>query len=113
MTKLNAAGSALVYSTFLGGTGFDCGGGLAIDAAGNAYVSGGAGSIDFPTTPGAFDTLPDGSDAFVTKLNPAGSALVYSTFLGGTASDGASGVARGRRRQRLGDGRHQLGGLSR
>ncbi len=79
LTKLNAAGSALVFSTFLGGSGFDSSGGLALDSAGNSYVSGGAGSVDFPTTPGAFDTLTDGSDAFVTKFNPAGSALVYST----------------------------------
>ena len=93
VTKLNTTGSALVYSTFLGGSGFDSAGGLALDAAGNAYVSGGAASVDFPTTPGAFDTLPDGSDAFVTKLNPAGSALVYSTVLGGTGSEGASAVA--------------------
>jgi beta-propeller repeat-containing protein len=92
LTKLNAAGSALVFSTFLGGSGFDSAGGLAIDSAGNSYVSGGAGSVDFPTTPGAFDTLTDGNDAFVTKFNPAGSALVYSTFLGGSASDGASGL---------------------
>jgi hypothetical protein len=92
VTKLNAAGSALVYSTYLGGQNFDSAGGLAIDAAGNAYVAGGAGSVDFPTTPGAFDTLPDGSDAFITKLNAAGSALVYSTVLGGTSSDGANAI---------------------
>jgi hypothetical protein len=93
LTKLNAAGSALVFSTFLGGSGFDSAGGLAIDSGGNSYVSGGAGSVDFPTTPGAFDTLPDGSDAFVTKFNAAGSALVYSTVLGGTGSEGANGLA--------------------
>jgi hypothetical protein len=93
VTKLNPTGSALVYSTFLGGSGFDSAGGLALDAAGNAYLSGGAGSVDFPTTPGAFDTLADGSDAFITKLNPAGSALVYSTVLGGTGSEGASDIA--------------------
>ncbi|NUR78493.1 MAG: hypothetical protein HOQ28_19680 [Thermoleophilia bacterium] len=92
VTKLNPAGSALVYSTYLGGQGSDSGGGLAIDAAGNAYVSGGAGSLDFPTTPGAFDTTSDGNDAFVTKLNPVGSAAVYSTLVGGTGGDGASGV---------------------
>ena len=79
VTKLNSTGSALIYSTFLGGTDFDSAGGLAIDSAGNAYISGGTGSLDFPTTPGSFDTLPDGSEAFVTKLNPTGSALVYST----------------------------------
>jgi Beta-propeller repeat len=93
VTKLNAAGSALIYSTYLGGSDFDSGGGLAIDSAGNAYISGATSSLDFPTTPGAFDTLADGSEAFVTKLNPAGSALVYSTLLGGSASDGASAIA--------------------
>src|SRR5262249_57148403 len=93
VTKLNAAGSALVYSTYLGGSGFDTAGGLAVDSAGNAFVAGGAGSTDFPTTAGAFDTTSDGSDDFVTKLNPAGSAAVYSTVIGGSASDGAAGVA--------------------
>jgi hypothetical protein len=93
LTKLNPAGSALVYSTFIGGAGSDSAGGLFVDGAGNAYVSGGAGSLDFPTTAGAFDRTSDGSDAFVTKLNPAGSAAVYSTVLGGTDGDGAAGVA--------------------
>ena len=93
LTKLNAAGSALVFSTFFGGSGFDSSGGLALDSTGNSYLSGGAGSLDFPTTPGAFDTLTDGNDAYVAKFNPAGSALVYSTFLGGTSSDGASSIA--------------------
>ena len=92
VTKLNATGSALTYSTFLGGQGFDSGSGLAIDSAGNAYVSGSAGSTDFPTTPGAFDTLPDGGSAFISKLNPAGSALVYSTVLDGTSSEGANAI---------------------
>ena len=92
VTKLNAAGSALVYSTFLGGQGFDSDGGLALDAAGNAYLSGSAGSTDFPTTPGAFDTLSDGADAFVAKLNAAGSALVYSTALGGTSAEAANAI---------------------
>jgi Beta-propeller repeat len=93
LTKLNAAGSGLVFSTFLGGSGFDSSDGLAVDSAGNSYLSGGAGSVDFPTTAGAFDTLTDGNDAFVAKFNPAGSALVFSTFLGGTSSDGASALA--------------------
>jgi hypothetical protein len=91
VTKLNAAGSALAYSTFLGGADFESGGGLKVDAAGNAYISGSTGSADFPTTPGAFDTSPAG-DVFVTKLNPAGSALVYSTALGGSAGEGANAV---------------------
>ena len=86
MTRLNSAGSALVYSTFLGGSGFDSGSGLVVDASGSAYVSGGAGSVDFPTTPGAFDTTPDGSDGFLTRLNPAGSALIFSTVIGGSSA---------------------------
>ena len=75
VTKLNAAGSALVYSTRLGGADNDPPGGLAVDAAGNAYVGGSTRSADFPTTPGAFDTTHNGGtfetlfDAFVTKLN--------------------------------------------
>jgi hypothetical protein len=89
VTKLNAAGSALVYSTYLGGSGGERGTGIAVDAAGNAYVGGEAHSMDFPTTAGAFrTTLPGGgSDLFVTKLNAAGSGLVYSTYLGGSGSE--------------------------
>ena len=60
--------------------------------AGEAYVCGGAGSTDFPTTAGAFRTTPDGSDNFVTKFNAAGSALIYSAMFGGTGSDGAAGI---------------------
>src|SRR5262249_17370647 len=69
----------LVYSTYLGGTGSDSGSGIAVDAAGNAYVTGTTGSANFPTTPGAFQTALRGGDAFVTKLNPTGTAAVYST----------------------------------
>ena len=92
VTKLNPAGSALVYSTYLGGAGFDNGSDVALDGGGDAYIAGGTGSTDFPTTPGAFDTTSDGSDGFVTKLNPSGSAAVYSTVLGGSASDSATGI---------------------
>ena len=84
VTKLNPTGSALVYSTFLGGSDLDSASGIAIDSSGNAYVTGSTASPDFPTTAGAFDTTRSGfRDAFVTKLNPSGSALVYSTLLGG------------------------------
>lgn len=94
VSKLNPAGSALVYSTFLGGSAAENGVGVAVDGAGNAYVSGLTSSPDFPTTPGAFDEIHNGSsDAYVSKLNPAGSALVYSTLLGGTATDQTSSIA--------------------
>ena len=92
VTRLNAAGSALVYSTFLGGQDFDSAGSIVLDASGNALLSGSAGSVDFPTTPGAFDQTPDGSDGYIAKLNAAGSALIFSTVIGGSGSDGASGV---------------------
>src|SRR5204862_384833 len=94
VTKLNPTGSALVYSTYLGGSSSDAGYGIAVDAAGNAYVTGGTGSTDFPTTIGAFQTTKGGGfrDAFVTKLNPTGSALVYSTYLGGSGDDYGEGI---------------------
>jgi hypothetical protein len=86
---------ALDYSTFLGGTDSDFGAGIAVDASGSAYVTGGTFSGDFPTTTGAFDTTFNGgaADAFVTKLNASGSALAYSTFLGGTEIDDGAGIA--------------------
>lgn len=84
----------LTYSTFLGGAGVDSGTGVAVDASGNAYVSGWTGSTGFPTTAGVFDTGANGGlDAFITKLNPAGSALVYSTYIGGSQDDQALGIA--------------------
>ena len=96
VTKLNPVGTApLVYSTYLGGNGGDGGNGIAVDAAGNAYVTGLTGSTNFPTTPGAFQTAKQGFyNVFVTKLNPAGTApLIYSTYLGGSTSDIATGIA--------------------
>ena len=94
LTKLNPAGTALVYSTYLGGSDFDIIFGTAVDLSGNAYVSGGTGSSDFPTSPGAFQTnLVGGFEAFVTKINPSGSAFVYSTYLGGTGDQAAEGIA--------------------
>jgi len=88
VTKLNASGSGLVYSTFLGGSGGDRGFGIMLDAGGAATVTGQTLSSDFPTTPGAFDPSYNGySDAFVTRLNADGSGLLYSTFLGGSDSD--------------------------
>ncbi len=94
VSRLNAAGSALIYSTFLGGEGYDEGSGLALDDAGNATLIGLTGSPDFPTTPGAFDTTINGDgDAFVARLNAAGDDLIYSTFLGGNTDDFGHSVA--------------------
>src|SRR5262249_47253751 len=85
----------LSYSTYLGGSGDELGRSIAVDAAGNAYVTGLTISTDFPTTPGAFQTIYNGAayNAFVTKLNPGGTALVYSTYLGGAASTTGTSIA--------------------
>ena len=93
--KLNPAGNALVYSTFLGGSGDDYGAGIAVDSAGEAHVAGYTASVDFPTTTGAFQIYYGGGsyDGFLAKLNAAGSALVFATYLGGMANDTAAAVA--------------------
>ena len=101
VAKLNAAGTALVYSTYLGGSGFDRGTAIAVDSAGNAYVTGMTASNNFPTSSAAFQkTFGDGtcgtvlcSDAFVTKLDPTGATLLYSTYLGGGDADFGQGIA--------------------
>jgi hypothetical protein len=103
VAKLNAAGSALDYATYLGGSSDEWGFSIAVDSGGAAYVAGTTDSSDFPTTPGAFDTSFNGGgpwgDAFVVKLNAAGSALDYATFLGGsgqmggTSQDAGQGLA--------------------
>jgi hypothetical protein len=90
VAKLNPSGTALVYSTYLNGA---SGNGIAVDAAGNAYVTGDAGPTSFPTTAGAFQTGPMGYDTFVTKLNASGSALVYSARFGGNLDDFGRGIA--------------------
>jgi Beta-propeller repeat/PASTA domain len=92
-TKLNAAGSGLAYSTYLGGGDAEYGGGIAIDRAGRAFLTGFTYSKKFPTTVGALDRSCDGADAFVTKLAASGSALAYSTCLGGSAWDETNGIA--------------------
>jgi len=92
VSKLSETGSQLIYSTFLGDTGYDCGRGIDVDASGCAYVTGNTWSWDFPTEK-AFDWLyGTNSDAFVTKFSSWDNALVYSTFLGGYGGDGAEGI---------------------
>jgi hypothetical protein len=101
VTKLAAAGNQLIYSTYLGGTINDWLSGVAVDAQGNAYVTGETESDDFPTTPGVLQPQRGNlfcldqfcTDAVVAKINAAGSALVYSTFLYGEGKDGGRKIA--------------------
>ncbi len=93
VAKLDPTGSRLIYATYLGGSTYDAGEGIALDESGSAYVTGFTGSGDFPATPGAFDTSSSGNDAFVAKLNPGGSALDYATFLGGSEWDVTHAIA--------------------
>jgi len=93
VAKINASGSALVYSTYLGGSDYDYAYGIAVDSSGNAYVTGDTFSTDFPTKNPLQSNNSGLYDAFVTKINASGSALVYSTYLGGTHEDHGYGVA--------------------
>jgi hypothetical protein len=90
--KLAASGQSLVYSTYIGGSGSDAGSAIAVDATGNAFITGSA-SSGFPVVTPAQSKVGGNTDAFIAKLNPAGSALVYSTFLGGRLNDSSSGIA--------------------
>lgn len=97
IAKLNPSGTALVYSTYVGGTNADSISGIVVDVAGNAYITGATNSVDFPVTIGALQQHIRGSqtdnhsNAFVAKLNSTGTALLYATYLGGSVND--SGVA--------------------
>jgi hypothetical protein len=110
VTKFSPDGGSLVYSTYLGGNGYDYAYAIAVDSGGSAYVTGETDSPDFPVTPGAYQRVCDPTptnqappyssacntsnvSAFVTKLNPTGTDLVYSTFLGGYAYAYATAIA--------------------
>jgi hypothetical protein len=107
VAKLSASGETLAYSTYLGGSGDDVVYGLATDHAGTVYVTGSTSSPNFPVTPGAVQAAYGGylsqelpflieqniGDAFVSRLNPQGTSLLYSTFLGGSANDSGQAIA--------------------
>jgi len=104
IAKLNPAGTALLYSTFLGGSGDDAVTAIAVDASGSLYATGATSSVDFPVTGGGLQKTYAGplilpfaerivGDAFVVKLKPDGSGLVYSTYLGGGGDDAGHAIA--------------------
>ena len=93
VSKLDPAGTNLVYSTFLGGSDTDQGTGIAVDGDGAAYVTGNTNSPNFPTASPVQGRKDADTDAFVSKINPAGAALVYSTYLGGGGADGGTAIA--------------------
>jgi hypothetical protein len=95
VAKINPSGTAILYAGYLGGNGSDTANAIAVDASGNAYLTGYTSSTEatFPVTAGPFLTFSGVFDAFVTKVNPAGTALVYSGFLGGNADDYGSAIA--------------------
>jgi hypothetical protein len=91
VTKLKADGSALVYSTFLGGSGFDAGASIGLDSSNNAYITGQTNSSPFPTVGATQSSLGGGFDAFVSEINSSGTQLVFSTYLGGTQDEDDGG----------------------
>jgi beta-propeller repeat-containing protein/centrosomal CEP192-like protein len=101
LTQLNSTGSALLYSTYLGGSGDDTGFAIALDPAGIAYIAGGTTSTNFPTSPGAFQTSNNvpagtGNTSFISKIDTTKTglpSLLYSTYLGGSGGDAAQAIA--------------------
>lgn len=95
ISKLNPSGSALIYSTYLGGSGDNACNNGTVDTAGNVYVTGATSAFNYPVTPNALQPAHGGGiyDAYVAKLNPAGSALLYSSYIGGSGFDNARGIA--------------------
>ncbi len=93
VSKLSSSGSSLIYSTYLGGNSIEDGRRIAIDTAGNAYVTGYTYSSNFPTANPYQSSLNGVVDVFVTKLSSGGNSLIYSTYLGGTGSDEGVAIA--------------------
>lgn len=93
VAKLDVSGTDLSYGTFIGGSNWDWGFAITVDGTGSVYVTGDTGSSDFPITAGAFDTIYNAADAFVVKMDPNGSALIYATFLGESGGDRGEAIA--------------------
>jgi hypothetical protein len=93
VAALDATGSELLYSTYLGGSDFDYGNGIAVDSTGNAYLTGYTLSTDFPTENPLQPTNHGGSDTFAAALDPTGSTLLFSTYFGGSDNDLGFGIA--------------------
>jgi hypothetical protein len=95
VAKLSSDGSTLGYATYLGGSGYDAGMGIAVDNLGDAFISGNTSSRDFPVTSNAAQSTfgGGGSDAFVAELDPGGSNLFYAIYLGGSHNDTSGGIA--------------------
>ncbi|MCE7986307.1 MAG: hypothetical protein DYG89_34470 [Caldilinea sp. CFX5] len=93
IAKLSPDGANLLYATYLGGNGSDRGYGVTVDGAGNAYLIGETESVNFPTTSAFQSTLAGSCNAFITKVHPTGSTLLYSTYLGGNGCDFGAGIA--------------------
>src|SRR5262249_39169968 len=93
VAKLTPDGSELVYATYFGGKSGSGISGIAVDAQGSVYLTGSTAESDFPTRNPLQRSLAGGSDVFVTKLDAAGSSLVYSTYLGGPRNEGATAIA--------------------
>jgi len=93
VTELSCAGNSLIYSTYLGGAGYDEGYGIAVDGSGNAYLTGWTSSTNFPTQNPYQLTIHGSRDVFVTKLSTTGNSLIYSTYLGGSSYDEGYGIA--------------------
>lgn len=93
VTKVNASGNGLVYSTYLGGNSNDYAGAIAVDSAGNAYLAGATESLNFPTKNAAFSGNAGYRDAFIAKLGPFGTNLLYASYLGGASDDSGNAIA--------------------
>ena len=93
VTKISSQGNTLLYSTYLGGSAYDRSYDLAVDSSGNAYVTGETESSNYPTMAPLQAALAGIGNVFISKINPSGSALVYSTYIGGSYYDNAVGIA--------------------